>query len=279
MVKLTDAIKGFVFEGKAYRVVPINMLKVDADYQRRLSLRAVSTNAAEDNYDERAMRCITVSKRKDGYYWIIDGQHRYEMALLRGKTHVVCEIHEGLSKAVEAALFTLLNNMRTVDSSAKFRASYVAGDPKYKNIVQIVMEHGFNVCIKAGRPSTTNNIRSVAALKFIYESYGKDVLSDTLYIIARCYPLVCIEGAVDPVAMEDIFLRGFAYYLDSNKQYDADEVARAMIGQDAIEFKRHVNNENPGVRGKDNMRGFARCVAVKVHNYYTQRRGRTRKAA
>lgn len=263
-----QANKGFTYKGKTYKVLPIGKLRIDEEYQRQLIQKAVTINSTDGVYAERAMRPITVSYRKDGWYYILDGQHRYEINLIRGELEVMCEIHTGLDQAAEAGLFTLLNNQRTVNSGAKFRAGVVHRDPTCLRIQEVVQGQGFNLCLVRGRPSTINNLRSTSALRKVY-GWGENILRDTLRIIKGCYTIGS-DGTIHPDALKDIFLLGFAFALFNDANMSADDVIRAMKEQEADELLKEVNS-GTDLRRKDAMRDFAHHVSCKVKNYAKRR--------
>lgn len=270
-----QAKEGFTHKGKTYKVLPLSLLRIDLDYQRRLNQSAVNINSSDEKYDERAMRCLTVSERRDGLFWIVDGQHRYEMAKLRNPDdEVVCEIHTGLSQVDEAGLFTTLNNQKTVNAGSKFRAGMVQRDPKCLEIKGIVTSEGFNICLEAGRPRTNNNLTNVSGIIKVFGWDQGHTLRNALRVLKGAYTITQ-DGRVEPTAVSDLFLQGFATYLFRHQDVDVSDVIRAMQGQDAWAFQLWVREEANGAARKDAVNTFVRLVASKVDGYLR----RTRSAA
>lgn len=267
---LKKATDGFAYNGKEYRIVPVDQLQVDPAYQRALVKAAVQKNAVDEFYNSNAMRPLTVSLRTDGLYWILDGHHRHAITVQRGiEKYLVCEVIKGLTKQQEAAVFLLLNNMKNVNIHAKFRAGYCAGDEKCKRIFQIVKEMDFHIALKPGHPGygTKNTISNVGTLLYIFDSFGgENILADTLAVIKGAFTLG-LKGEVSVTAKRDIFLRGIAFYLFTSKG-DTTEVIRALKGRDPDDFKMQVYRRFPGVRGKDATKNFATVVSDTVASLY-----------
>lgn len=81
-----------------------------ADYQRGVNYRKVKRYY--ENYDADIYGIIIVSHR-DGKYYVIDGQHRVEVAKRLGLKSIMCQILEGLTYEDEADKFYKLNTTRT----------------------------------------------------------------------------------------------------------------------------------------------------------------------
>jgi hypothetical protein len=124
-------------------------LKVDPLYQRRKDMKRVETIVK--NFDPAKINLVKVSKR-DGYYWIWDGQHTAEACAIyyglkiNGKFEpnpdapIECMVFEGLSKEEEAIYFSEQDdNARSVPKCQKMKAKFVAGDPdivRFKSFVE-----------------------------------------------------------------------------------------------------------------------------------------------
>ena len=92
---------------KIFVELPLEYMKVDSKmYQRPVQrhVRIIARNWKDDKCNP-----ILVNYRGDGYFYIIDGQHRYEAALMRGMESLVCEVLVGLTIVEEADLFVEQN--------------------------------------------------------------------------------------------------------------------------------------------------------------------------
>src|SRR5690606_25145225 len=127
------------------RRVPLNLLTVDLRVQRALDRRKVNRIAAELNPDAIGMICV--SKRPDGTYVIIDGQHRVEALKITGaaNTTVLCEVFNDLTLADEAAMFRWRNNTTQPHYIDRFRVRLVEGDGDVRAIVDILHKYGWRL--------------------------------------------------------------------------------------------------------------------------------------
>jgi hypothetical protein len=78
-----------------------------------------------------------VSRREDGTYVVLDGQHRCEVLRRAGVTDVECKVYEGLTVAQEAELFGLLNDGRPLKAIHKFLARLTEGEETACDIARI----------------------------------------------------------------------------------------------------------------------------------------------
>jgi hypothetical protein len=127
--------------------VPLNLLIVDPVVQRPLDKRKADKIAADLNLD--AVGLICVSRRANGSYSIIDGQHRVDALRTVGFTtdSVDCEVYDGLTLAAEAAMFRLRNNRSSVQKIDLFRVRVVEGDPTAVAINDMLARLGWTVRI------------------------------------------------------------------------------------------------------------------------------------
>jgi hypothetical protein len=127
------------------RDLPVSVLIVDADVQRRLDLRRVARMVAD--FQPQALGTITVSRRDDGSYHIIDGQHRVMAAReARGESFSIsARVFEGLSIRDEAGLFRLLNETAKPTAFDGFRVRVVEGEHVAVHVTDMLKRHGFGL--------------------------------------------------------------------------------------------------------------------------------------
>jgi hypothetical protein len=152
------------------RTLRANQLVVDRTVQRSLDTRRAAAIAAD--FDRNALGTFVVSHRSDGTYHIIDGQHRHAVViLLDGDTwDLVCEVHEGLTRAQEARMFRLLNNSRAVGVLDKFLVRVQEGDPIAVGITTKLQHHGWTVVVSKAAGSFV----AVGAIEKAYRRAGND---------------------------------------------------------------------------------------------------------
>lgn len=172
-----------IFEGKKqyFSKLPVSFLRVDHSYQKPLS-RAHVKKITKD-FDPMGVGQIHVSKRKDGTYWVFDGQHRLEAYRELGFNEIDCIVYEGLSIEEESKGYVFYNNTMKQTQLQKFKAELLAGVPEAIEINNIVRSAGLGVDIdRNGEP-----IKAVAALKDIYFKFGGNDLRKTLDVLSQSF--------------------------------------------------------------------------------------------
>lgn len=157
------------------RQVPVEVIKIDHDYQRGMSSKWVSEHMP---FDEKRAGALILSARMGGPF-CIDGGHRLELARASGIHKVNCYVIEGLDKRTEAQLFTYYQReRRNLNSHDLFRADVAGGDEDTLAMVRIVTNAGFRLVDKKG--SGPNNITAIDACRYIQRYGGDDLLARTL---------------------------------------------------------------------------------------------------
>lgn len=113
--------------------------------------------------DLRAFGSLLVAKR-DGKYWVVDGQHRRLAALKRDDiTRLSCVVFDSRSIADEANLFALLNMSRVaVSATDKFRALVAGDDPVAVALHESLAAIGVHVAKNA------NSANQLASIAYVY---------------------------------------------------------------------------------------------------------------
>jgi len=146
--------------------LPVHTIVVDRKIQRRLDQARVHKIAS--NYNPDAIGVLTASRRTDGKYYALDGQHRKAaMELLgRGEELVQVKAFTGLSTQDEAALFRLLNNTKHPQPLDLFRVQILEKDPTAIRMFELLTNHGwkFRTGIKDG------NFMAVRTLRDLFDS-------------------------------------------------------------------------------------------------------------
>lgn len=110
-------------------MVKVADLHVDPLIQRRLSPDRV--NGLAQKYNADAVGVLTASRRDDGKYYLLDGQHRQAALLLlnKGQEEVQVKAFQGLSRGEEGVLFRLLNNTKRPQPVDLFKVKLIEQDP------------------------------------------------------------------------------------------------------------------------------------------------------
>lgn len=143
-----------------------DLISIDPHVQRHLDKTWVRHTIEDEGYRPEAVGVPVVSLRADGTMHMIDGQHRRALALEagRGMDEVECQVHEGLSTEMEAAMFRRLNHRRAVGILDKFMIRIVEGDPAAVAINEVVTARGW--VFATGKAD--GRIAAVSALEKIY---------------------------------------------------------------------------------------------------------------
>lgn len=148
------------------RWVPLDKMRVNPLAQREINEARVDKLVAELALEHIGF--LTVNYR-DGWFYIIDGQHRAEAMRKFGFTDELlqCYTYEGdnaLTSQEEAEVFLKLNDTLTVSAIDKFTKGVEAGRLEENDIDRIVRAQGLRV----SRDRSNGSIRAVGTLRKIY---------------------------------------------------------------------------------------------------------------
>lgn len=164
--------------------IPAGRLTVDPSIQRHTDVNRVDKMAA--NFDPDALGVLTVSRRDNGTYHVVDGAHRLAAAkIAKGDDfELPCHVFAGLNIESEARLFRLLNATAKVDVLPLFRIRLVEREATAVAIRDIMEENGW----KLGDPSgnTRDGLFAVAAIERLYRR-DPEALSKSLATIVRAW--------------------------------------------------------------------------------------------
>lgn len=162
--------------------------------QAQGQFKPAHADAIAAHFDLEAIGYPVVSIR-DGCYWVVDGQHRIQAALIFGFSaddKLQMECYEGLTEADEAKLF-LERDMRKAKSAwDKFHVAVTAGWTEEVEIDRIVRLHGMTVTPHR----ESRGIGAVASLRGAYRALGPPGLATMLRVVDGAYGDSGFEGAV-----------------------------------------------------------------------------------
>lgn len=134
-----------------------------------------------DQFDLDKFQVPHVNKRADGSLFVMEGQHSlwaYRQWVGEDQ-QVQVWLYDGLTEKEEAEFFLSLNNKRSIDAMAKFKAAVTAGRVEECDIDRIVRA---NECMVSSSKAD-NAISAIGALTTIYQRFGAKVLGQTLRVI------------------------------------------------------------------------------------------------
>lgn len=160
-------------------VLPLDKLRVDGSYQKVEYERLV--DKIVKNFDPTILGELTVSKRVDGFYYLIDGQHRCAAMKIKGFKTARCIVHEGLSVEEEAYRYVGLANRKKQTPNEIIKGDLRIGKLYAVEINSIVTKNGLQICFdRRGR-----GIRCGATLKSMHKKFGPPVLDEALQLIVK----------------------------------------------------------------------------------------------
>lgn len=128
---------------------------------------------------------LCINRRDDGYYYIMDGQHRYIAMKKLGYPSVACTVYNGLTAEQEAKMFFILNQKASVKTYEKTKAKLAYGDEETVQLNEIIRSHGLELGFSREKESA--GIVSHKTLSQINKNYGKEHLDEVLKIIIECF--------------------------------------------------------------------------------------------
>ena len=163
-------------------LLSLDALMIDERYQRPPNWPFIRQKAA--SYDASLVGTIDVSERRRGaLFAILDGQQRYEMTKMVGKSTLWCSIYTGFDTASEARFFLHKNrDTRAVHPYYTYRARLTAQDPDALETEKLLEKHGYRISIQAAVPGREENISAVAAVEQV-QKLG--VLDDLLFLLKQ----------------------------------------------------------------------------------------------
>jgi hypothetical protein len=173
-------------------LLPLDALVVDRSYQRPVEDRFVKRMA--DDFDETLVGALDVSDRgpdvwegkPDGsrVYAILDGQQRWEVMKLVGKTTCYAATFTGMDIEDEAGFFFRKNkDRRAMQGYYGFRARVVAGDLSAVAVQDAVEAQGFRFGPKSDHESVIVSVSACEQAWNFSSEHRDESLSPTLATI------------------------------------------------------------------------------------------------
>jgi hypothetical protein len=201
-----QTLEALLDSGK-YEVVQIDDLHIDPSYQRDLSRDLVERIKAA--WRDAAAGAIVVSRRVSGDLYIVNGQHRTAAAAEIGRTEVLAQVIDGLSREEEAALRLLGNTSRADSAQERFRAQVAAGNVESIAIQEIARE--FDTRINPS-PDQRSGINTVAAVEDLYRWDGKGLMLTAVFEVVRD-----AFGHIGGKAASSSTLKAVGWFMDKHR--------------------------------------------------------------
>lgn len=207
-------------------------LSVDETYQRRTdneaSRRLIASIAAK--FDWRLFGVLTVSRRPDGSLKVIDGQHRWTGAAMRGDIdQVPCCLSRFETAEEEAKLFIVANRARKpMNRLDDFHAALAAADEDALEILRLVTEAGLRVARNTSSAAwEPGEVAFTAAIARTLRLHGAPIASAALTNIAEAFP---DQKLTHGGSIFNGLVRILAH---PPEEFDPDRLFRALLAFDA----------------------------------------------
>jgi hypothetical protein len=171
--------------------ITTDKLVVDPAIQRNLDQRRVAKMVAA--FDPEAVGVLTVSRRSNGTYHVVDGQHRLAAARLAEGENVelTCRVFAGLSAQDEARLFRWLNNTAKPQAIDLFRVKVIEGDPDATAIEKMITSLGWDIRLSNGGHS----FAAITAAERVHKA-DPTAVERSLATITRAWGFDEVDGRV-----------------------------------------------------------------------------------
>lgn len=190
----------------------LSVLRVDKSYQRPLAENRIARMQAV--FQPELFGRLMVNRRDDGSIYVVDGQHRLELAKTLGWQTAPCVVVCGLDVAGEAKLFKDFNTARKNPTWYELhRASVAAGMPDAVGIQAITDTARLTICERT-TPSNGRGLKAISPLYTIYHAKdgGPNLLARVLRVLTEAFP----QGnpmELLPHALESELLVGMSLFL------------------------------------------------------------------
>lgn len=168
------------------RWVRLDQMKINPQAQR--TLNEAWANKLAENFNPDLMGFVHVSCR-DGWYYIIDGQHRVRAATIflgDSSQQVQCHVYENLTNEQEAQLFLELNNTKKQGPMGKYKVALNGPSHQYPD------EHDVErICrsldLRIGLDKSCEEIGCITAILNVYRKHGPASFSFAMRVIRDSY--------------------------------------------------------------------------------------------
>lgn len=188
---------------------------------------------------------VTISRRKDGSLYCIDGQHRLMEAVARGIDSVHAVIIEGFSIEDEALLFADINEgSRKMTATELWKAKRTGKDPEAVNLQVMLDEEG--IILKPGRllvADGDHTVSSIGDMQWVVDRYSLEHLRRSLRFLVDAWP-----GTGQLLAGANIkAAAGFLNLMDKRPVRVSDEEAAKVMS--AVDYSELVEVRRVTWRG------------------------------
>lgn len=202
-----------------------------------------------------------IINRRDGIYWVLDGQHRVAALKQFGfsdKDTIDCEVFEDLTDAEMAGIFLGRDARKPIPIYDKFHVACTAGNPRENDIRRAVESNGQKIA-----RNNTDGISAVGALGKVYDRSGATVLGQVVRAIN-------IGFSGDPVAFDASIVEGLGLVFNRyNGRTNEKDLGRRLSD---LQGPRELLRKAEAIRMRTGNQK-KQCIAAAVVDIYNKGRG------
>ncbi|HBC4045567.1 TPA: ParB N-terminal domain-containing protein [Staphylococcus aureus] len=234
--------------------LPVHRLQTDMSYQSPVQERQV--RKIVNKFDSKKLHTIVVSKRKDGSFYIIDGQHRVDALKELNISFIEATVHENLTIEEEAEMYYGVNDRPSKNANSKGKSRLRFKEPVAVAIDETVKSVGLEIDYEKSAP-TKGYIKAYDALQSIYKGNGANHLGLVLEIIKDSF-------GEDTRNYQSFILRGFSKLLKVYlHEVDLNFLVKKLQNIGYEGFILEINKKHAGFKTKKECLPF---VVVDIYN-------------
>lgn len=227
-----------------FQMISKSLLQVDHTYQRdNVSDNRVLEIAS--NWWWVAFGSLTVAQRRDGSYWIIDGQHRWLAANKRTDVDKLpCVVFICEEKKNEAEGFSGANTLRgPVSMYHRYRCDLIRENPDAMAVRDMIESFGYTVSRSGNRP------KQIACVGAITKAHRKDPTA-TRRAFGLCVK-ICDGSPVNNKLFTGLFYLDWHLSRNDRGTIESDAIVERLVkaGQEKILQKINSASAFHGISG------------------------------
>lgn len=233
--------KKFEFE---FKYVKIGLISSDSYYQRKLT---PTVKAIASDFDWNKFRPVVLSRRDDGSYWVMDGQHRTQGAFLAlGAEEVIPAIvYYGLTRKEEAEMFAhQYDNVRQLTKGEFFKAELFAGNEDIRKFKEATEAEGIE-CDFSRRSKGDGYIVCYGAAFDVFTKVGEIPYRNALSVLVDAWNGEATSLSANFVRAMSLFLSTYSNEIQT-KALKLKDLADALKNVSPKEIEREAKLSRVG---------------------------------
>lgn len=217
--------------GKNFINMPLE-IAVLGDYQRKPR----SLSKLRKNWNEALLQPLKVSLR-NGKHYVIDGNHRIQVAKEMGRTHLVAEVITGLSLEEESILFANQSiAIEKLTCENTFHANVVAGVEYARNLKNVLDEYNLTITFEKGK-------QQISGKNALISNAKKNPSCESIqFLLSFMKQNNWLGKEIQHECFESFIINGilYAYNIYSDKSHKVSETLLTHMNMSAKAYKKYI---------------------------------------